>query len=504
MSDPSNGASAPNNLQQQRKLAKELLKAARSGDAEAIARLRAHVDDVNKAQLADAQLAIAREAGFDSWPKLVHELEKIELRQAHAALQHGDAATLRRLLHSSPSLRRKVNEPLGAFGSRPIQMAARHRDVLDVLIDLGADVNLKSDWSNGPFSVLDYCDEQTARHLIDHRGAILTAHAAARLGWLDELRKILHAKPEVVHEKGGDGQRPLHFAKTPEIAAFLLDHGADIDARCVDHHSTAAQYALVERPDVCRFLLERGATPDIFMAARLGDVALAEQLIAQDPRCLEARVNWPGYALVPPFNIYCWTLGFFFSPRDVASNFANQDVADLLAQRASPIVRLLDAAWNGDEPAARAVLRSEPKLLSSLSSEHHGLLAQAIHHQRDAAVKLMLELGFDPAAGGIDGGTALHQAAWVGRVDYLQTLLPRSKNLINRPDPTHGSTPLGWAAFGSVHRCNDKGDYVKTVEALVSAGADVTSPGNKFGARMLNMADGNPLVQETLRRLGAT
>ena len=58
-----------------------------------------------------------------------------------------------------------------------------------------------------------------------------------------------------------------------------------IDVRCIDHKSTPAQYALVDRPDVCRRLLERGATPDIFMAARLGDVALATRLLDADPAC---------------------------------------------------------------------------------------------------------------------------------------------------------------------------------------------------------------------------
>ena len=55
-------------LDQARRRAKELLKAARAGDADAIARLpRRHEPIV----LADAQLAIARELGHPSWPKLV-------------------------------------------------------------------------------------------------------------------------------------------------------------------------------------------------------------------------------------------------------------------------------------------------------------------------------------------------------------------------------------------------------------------------------------------------
>ena len=74
---------------------------------------------------------------------------------------------------------------------------------------------------------------------------------------------------------------------------------------------------------------------------------------------------------------------------------------------------------------------------------------------------------------------------------------------IDLVDTEHGSTPLGWAAYGSVHRCAKEGDYVGVIERLVAAGANVKAPGNRAGHSMLSMADGNPKVQETLRRLGA-
>ncbi|MBC8106559.1 MAG: ankyrin repeat domain-containing protein [Anaerolineae bacterium] len=459
------------NLEQQRKLAKELLKAIRASDVDAIERFRATKLDANDPKLADAQLVIAREAGFDSWPKLVKELEKSELHAAMTAMHSNDAATLRRVLRISPSVRRLVNAPIGPFGGRPINMAAHSRELLDVLIDAGADINLRSEWKEGPFGVLDYAPEDVARHLVANRGAILTAHAAARLGWFDELRKIVEANPKVVHEKGGDGQRPLHFAKTPAIAEYLLDHGAEIDARCVDHHSTPAQYALAERPDVARFLLERGATPDIFMPARLGDVALATKLIEENPACVTARVNWSNYPPVPPFNTYCWSLGFYVSPHEVALKFGQQEVYDLLMRNSPPIVRVFDAAWRGDEPTARAAIADQPDVMRSFQPEHHSMLAQAVHHQRDAAVKLMLDLGFDPSGGGVDGGTALHQAAWVGRPDYIEMLLPKTAALINQRDPTHGGTPLGWAIHGSTNRCNERGDYPRAQELLKAAGA---------------------------------
>ena len=169
----------------------------------------------------------------------------------------------------------------------------------------------------------------------------------------------------LVHARGGDGQQPLHEAKTVAIADFLLDRGAGIDVRCIDHQSTPAQYALVDRPDVCRRLLERGATPDIFMAARLGDVALATRLLDADPACVAARINEPGYPPVPPFNIYCWSLGFGMSPHDVALKFEQRDVHDA-ARRAQPGPGPADRtrSWRGDTAAARAVLAEDPSLVA--------------------------------------------------------------------------------------------------------------------------------------------
>jgi hypothetical protein len=58
------------NLEQLRKQAKELVKAARAGDAEALARL-----DGREPILARAQLVVAREHGYPSWPALVDAVD---------------------------------------------------------------------------------------------------------------------------------------------------------------------------------------------------------------------------------------------------------------------------------------------------------------------------------------------------------------------------------------------------------------------------------------------
>ena len=71
------------NLEQQKKRAKELLRGLRGADPAAVARLTAiHPKAAqlkpDAAQLADAQLVVARECGFDSWPKLKDRTEALK------------------------------------------------------------------------------------------------------------------------------------------------------------------------------------------------------------------------------------------------------------------------------------------------------------------------------------------------------------------------------------------------------------------------------------------
>ena len=73
----------PTNLEQQHKLAKDLLRDARDGDPAALARLSAVRPDAGATRplrLADAQLAIARETGCDSWPMLVEHLQQRDIK----------------------------------------------------------------------------------------------------------------------------------------------------------------------------------------------------------------------------------------------------------------------------------------------------------------------------------------------------------------------------------------------------------------------------------------
>src|SRR5262249_40129728 len=154
---------------------------------------------------------------------LVEHLQQRDIKAFCDAVSHGDAGAVRRLLEL-PHVREQVNAPMFAFGQRAAHIGAKHAPMLEVLIAGGADLNLESEWENGPYTVLDNTTDETARLLLS-RGVRLTPNVAARLGWIDELRQLLDAQPALVHARGGDGQQPLHEAATVAVADELLDRG---------------------------------------------------------------------------------------------------------------------------------------------------------------------------------------------------------------------------------------------------------------------------------------
>jgi hypothetical protein len=133
----------PANLEQQHKLAKDLIEAARTGDAAAVARIRAARSDAGESSrplpLADAQLAVAREAGFASWPKLVAELQERDVKAFCQAVRSKDIARTRQLV-ALDHVRARINDPMFDFGQRAAHAAAKNVTLLEMLIGAGADV----------------------------------------------------------------------------------------------------------------------------------------------------------------------------------------------------------------------------------------------------------------------------------------------------------------------------------------------------------------------------
>jgi ankyrin repeat protein len=481
-------------LEMQQKRAKNLLRAASTGQPDALQRIRAlHPKPPSRdaLKLADAQLVVARGYGFESWAALrrkIDSLTKTPVEQFRSAVRSGDSDAARTLLERDPEVRAAVNAPLGAFGARPVVMARHNLAVIDVLLEYGADLNLKSEWWAGPFGILesDITPDQAAPLI--SRGAIVDIFAAAHLAMATRVRELVDADPALVFARGGDGKTALHCARSVEIATYLLDRGADIDARDVDHESTPAQYLVRDAPDVARLLVDRGAWFDIFLAVGLRDKLLVARCLRDDPEALDHRV-WQGkYATVHKGrpstpeeigdhrgDIYRWVFGHNVSVLDAARSLGFDDILQFVLQHASPAQRLLAACAAADRAAADAVVVEHPGVVTSLTRDQLRLIADKAHANDTDAVLLMLDLGFDARVPGPDQFEAVRWAAFHGNADMTRRLL-RHTPPINVPDPSYGGTLLDNCLYGALHgwSCDSSPcDYATTAELLVDAGERV-------------------------------
>jgi ankyrin repeat protein len=127
------------NLDQLRHQAKDLLRAIRSGDADAVAELKKHNPrpiDPERAKLADAQLALAHAYQVADWPRLVTACRIID------AIWRGDVEAIRALVTKNPRL---LKEPAsGVPGSNwgpPMSYAANlgQDAIIQMLHELGAE-----------------------------------------------------------------------------------------------------------------------------------------------------------------------------------------------------------------------------------------------------------------------------------------------------------------------------------------------------------------------------
>ena len=394
-----------------------------------------------------------------------------------AAVTSGDAGAVRAILERYPEVKATLDEPMpgGSFDQQALLIAVGRgkKDVVDALLDAGADINVRSRWWAGGFSVLEAADPALVPYLIE-RGAEVNASAAAKLGMLEALDRLLTERPALVHARGGDGQTPLHVASTVAIAQLLLDYGAEIDARDIDHESTPAQYLVRDHQDVTRYLITRGCQTDILMAAAVGDLPLVRLHLDADPARIRTSVSPAFFPKKNPRSggtIYTWTLGADKTAHAVARDFGHLDVLAELMARSPATLQLAVAGAAGDESAVRDLLARDPRLLSSLSDKERGVLADAARDNDLRAVKAMLAAGWPVDARGQHHATPLHWAAWNGNSEMIRELI-RHRAPVDVKGDEYDGTPLGWALYGCVHGWHCRtGDYAGVVEALIAAGA---------------------------------
>ena len=438
--------------------------------------------DGRASALAEAQRLVARDYGFASWAKLKAHVESFaaDPRLAFAAaINSHNAANVARVLERFPDFNSRLDEPLAnaGFGSLPVVAAteARDREIVDLLVRSGANIDAVNDWWAGGFGVLDVAAPEMVEFLLD-RGATMTPHAAARLGRLEDLDRIVSADPSAVHKRGGDGQTPLHFASTVDVARYLVEHGAEIDARCVDHESTPAQWMIRDRQDVARFLVSQGCRTDILMCSALGDLERVRGHLDADPASIQTSVDRAHFPMRDPRaggTIYQWSLGAFKTPHLIAREFGHEKVFELLMSRSPVSLRLTTACEIGDDATVDALIRENPGIVSRLTEDERRRAALAAELNDTRAVRALLRAGWPvDVLTNPNGASALHWAGFHGNVEMVKEIL-RYHPPLELVEKGFGGTPVTWTSYGSVHGYAKNPDYPATMKALLDAGVRV-------------------------------
>jgi len=264
-------------LEYERKEAKALLRRLRAGDPDALARARTHhALDPSPARirLADAQLVIAREYGFLSWPRLVHYFAEVARHQLTPRQLHGSLASfeasVRRMVAGHAARGTLVGRALAAYVPRFYGM--RVDDVFAEPIT-EADARLAVARMNGAPS-WDVLAErvESARSPDPWEGEIMREVSAAMAARdLDALQRIVTAHPDLLTpgtHNVATGRTLIALAVRQEqrhdvaamapimdwLAGLGFDRQYELNARLCGH--------IGMRVEEVRDLLDRGADPD--------------------------------------------------------------------------------------------------------------------------------------------------------------------------------------------------------------------------------------------------
>jgi ankyrin repeat protein len=449
-------------LEQYKKQAKELLRLWNASDSASVARFTkfhprlSTVADTESQRttltLADAQLVIAREHGFESWPKFARHLTgATEPRPADGifllareAIVSGDFTTLDTLLREHGDVLRAGPPRSGWWGDYS-QGNARFIIAREQLFE---------NWDQ--FAAF----HEVLRNQNSPVAQFEVGVDAVIAGNIPALQRLLRKHPELIRARsprthhgtllhyvganGVEGFRQRTPTNAVKVADVLLRAGADINA-VSDMYGGADTLGLVAtsihpitagvQQELMEFLLDRGAS----VATASGGARLSGRIVNA---CLAN--GRPG-------------------------------AAEFLARRGAPL-DLAAAAGLGRLDVVTPFFTIDGSLTGDATEQQmRDGFSWACEYGRSEVVDFLLRSGMDVALKlRPHGQTGLHWAAYGGHAGTVRVLLQHHAP-VDVKDDRFETLPLGWALYawsgGREHWASD--GYYDIVEQLVHAGAPV-------------------------------
>jgi ankyrin repeat protein len=300
------------NLEHLRKQAKDLLAEHRAG---------ASADD--SFSLHDAQRELARAYGYASWARLKAFVDGANIARLAEAVQAGDVAQARALLHARPEL--AGMDMAGDNESQALHYAVLRRDqaMVRLLMAAGADARkgifphrdattafaLARDRGYEDIVAVIEEEEQHRREAMSCPNATVSPvqeqiNRAIRNGDTGEAMRLLDLDESLIRACDREGATPLHAAAeemSEEMVAWLLSKRANARKQDVNGLTPLDRAALGRRwqalsresktPAVPRLLLAHGADVTIRAAVALADADRIRELVLADPGVLR-EITW--------------------------------------------------------------------------------------------------------------------------------------------------------------------------------------------------------------------
>jgi ankyrin repeat protein len=441
-------------LENLRKQAKTLLKEERAENSG------------KKFTLSAAQFSIARKYGFSSWPELKHYLDTVArhfwmpTEESEATAERFVRLACLNYLHDHTTRRdeaRKLLASEASLASETLYTAATVGDFATVHKILKRKSALAkarggpNNWEPLLYAAYSRLNSELPEHSTLEVARVLLKHGAdPNAGFLWDGRYVFTALTGVF----GEGEQgPVHQPEhqyCDEFARLLLEAGADPnDSQTLYNRMFTGGTRHLEL--LFQFGLGKGGGGVWFK--RLGSQMASSAEMLQEQMGWAAKYNQKErlrLLVAHGVDVNRADNRLKRRPYELAVLNGHTEIAEFLLENGAERIAFNErdaffaACLSGDGARARSLITANPKLIDELGDDRVELLQLAAERDRRAAIRLMVELGFD--LNELRRTTALHNAAMSGHLEMVRLLIELGADPRIR-DTEFNARPIGWAKY---------------------------------------------------------